>query len=72
MQNENCVGEFKVYHCIIHQETLHGKALKMEHVVNTGAQTVHFIRTRGLNYRQFDAGFSCGSMTSFTTPGCAG
>lgn len=34
MRNKNCAGELTVYHCIIHQETLCGKALKMERVMN--------------------------------------
>ena len=40
MQEENCTGELTACHCIIHQETLCGKVLKMEHVINTVTQTV--------------------------------
>ncbi|XP_061092579.1 protein FAM200A-like [Conger conger] len=43
MQEENCTGELKVYHCIIHKETLCGKVLKMEHLMSTVTQTVNFI-----------------------------
>ncbi|XP_058025772.1 general transcription factor II-I repeat domain-containing protein 2-like [Ahaetulla prasina] len=53
MKSENCIGELIVYHSIIHQETLCGKALKMEHVMNTVTQIVNFIRVKGLNHCQF-------------------
>lgn len=36
---ENCTGELTAYHCIIHQETLCGKVLKMEHVMITVTQS---------------------------------
>uniref|UniRef100_A0A3B4GZR3 DUF4371 domain-containing protein n=1 Tax=Pundamilia nyererei TaxID=303518 RepID=A0A3B4GZR3_9CICH len=45
MQEENCTGELTAYHCIIHQETLCGKVLKMEHVMITVT----------LNHRQFQS-----------------
>ncbi|KAK7888727.1 hypothetical protein WMY93_024287 [Mugilogobius chulae] len=55
MQSEGNAGELTAYHCIIHQETLCGKVLGMEHVMNTVTQTVNFIRARGLNHRQFQS-----------------
>ena len=50
---ENHAGELTVYHCIIHQESLCGKALKIEHVMSTIARVVNLIRAKGFNYRQF-------------------
>ena len=41
------------YHCIIHQENLCAKSLKIESVMNVVIKTVNFIRSRGLNHRQF-------------------
>lgn len=57
MPEENCAGELTVDHCIIHQESLCGKALKMEHVMTTVTQVVNFIRAKGLNQE-------CGSAYS--------
>ncbi|KAJ8001251.1 hypothetical protein DPEC_G00192390 [Dallia pectoralis] len=53
MQDENVTGELTAYHCIIHQESLCGKALKMDHVMSIITGAVNFIRARGLNHRQF-------------------
>lgn len=55
MREENVVGELTAYYCIIHQESLCGKALKMEHVMSTITRAVKFIRAKGLNHRQFKA-----------------
>ncbi|XP_065673916.1 general transcription factor II-I repeat domain-containing protein 2A-like [Hydra vulgaris] len=41
------------YHCIIHQEQLCAKVLKMKNVMELVIHTVNFIRSRGLNHRQF-------------------
>ena len=53
MQDENVTSELTAYHCIIHQESLCGKAFKMEHVMSIITRAVNFIRARGLNHRQF-------------------
>ena len=55
MQGENVTGEPTAYHCIIHQEPLCGKALKMKHVMTIIMRAVNFIRAKGLNYCQFKA-----------------
>jgi hypothetical protein len=41
------------YHCIIHQQNLCGKDLGFENVMSVVVKTVNFIRSRGLNHRQF-------------------
>ncbi|XP_076827101.1 general transcription factor II-I repeat domain-containing protein 2 [Brachyhypopomus gauderio] len=55
MREENVTDELTAYHCIIHQESLCGKALKMEHVMSTITRAVNTIRAKGLNHRQFKA-----------------
>ena len=42
-----------VLHCIIHQENLCVKVLKFKHVMSTVVTCINFIKSRGLNYRQF-------------------
>ena len=41
------------YHCIVHQENLCTKALKMDNVMQIIIETVNFIRVKGLNPRKF-------------------
>ena len=39
--------------CIIHQENLCGKSVKMQNVMSVVVKTMNFVRARGLNHRQF-------------------
>ena len=41
------------YHCIIHQEALAAQSLEMKHVMEIDVKTVNFLKSRGLNHRQF-------------------
>uniref|UniRef100_A0A6P7HAL3 General transcription factor II-I repeat domain-containing protein 2A-like n=1 Tax=Diabrotica virgifera virgifera TaxID=50390 RepID=A0A6P7HAL3_DIAVI len=41
------------FHCIIHQENLCAKSLKMDHVMKVVIKIVNFIKSQGLNHRQF-------------------
>lgn len=40
-------------HCIVHQENLCEKSLKFTHVMDTVVSCVNYIKSRGLNHRQF-------------------
>lgn len=48
-------GNFKLmkYHCIVHQENLCSKSLKIDNVMKIIIETVNFIRSNALNHRQF-------------------
>ena len=46
-------SELVVCHCIIHQENLCAHSLKLSHVMSTVVSTINFIKSRGLNSRQF-------------------
>lgn len=54
VQAANGGQDFWTFHCILHQEALCCKTLKMDHVMSVVVQTVNFIRARGLNHRQFE------------------
>ena len=45
--------KFVKVHCIIHQENLCSKSIRMQNVMEIVVKTVNFIRARGLNHRQF-------------------
>ena len=51
----NKVGNDSVmrFHCIIHQENLCAKSLKMQNVISIVIKTVNFIRSKGLRHREF-------------------
>jgi len=41
------------FHCIIHQENLAAKILRMDNVLQVVKETVNYIRSRGLKHQQF-------------------
>lgn len=55
-QKEVCPSsKFHHIHCIIHQEVLCSKVINMNHVLQFVKKAVNFIRSRGLNQRQFSS-----------------
>ena len=54
VQPANGGHDFWTFHCILHQEALCCKSLKMDNVLKVVIQTVNLIRSRGLNPHQFD------------------
>uniref|UniRef100_A0A9J7YT13 SPIN-DOC-like zinc-finger domain-containing protein n=1 Tax=Cyprinus carpio carpio TaxID=630221 RepID=A0A9J7YT13_CYPCA len=46
-------SDLVVCHCIIHQESLCAHSLKLHSVMTTVVSTINFIKSRGLNSRQF-------------------
>ena len=42
-----------VCHCIVHQENLCSQSLRLNHVMSTGVSFITFVKSRGLNSRQF-------------------
>ena len=55
MKKDPDFGCFVSYHCIIHQESLCGKKMKLESVMTVVVKIVNFIRAQTLNHRQFHA-----------------
>ena len=41
------------FHCIIHQEIICKRVLKLKHVISVVTNVVNFIRERALNHKQF-------------------
>ncbi|XP_029657193.1 general transcription factor II-I repeat domain-containing protein 2-like [Octopus sinensis] len=46
-------SSFAHFHCIIHQQYLCSKILKMENIISLVTKTVNYIRGHPLNHRQF-------------------
>lgn len=53
MKEKEIHSDLMKYHCIIHQQNLIGKYLGFDHVMKKVVKAVNFIRSRGLNHRQF-------------------
>ncbi|XP_065818648.1 general transcription factor II-I repeat domain-containing protein 2 [Labrus bergylta] len=52
---EESVDPAVVLHCIVHQQALCSKCLKYEHVMSVVLKCINYIRSRGLQHRQFRA-----------------
>ncbi|KAJ0181964.1 hypothetical protein K1T71_002686 [Dendrolimus kikuchii] len=48
-------GDLIALHCIIHQQNLSSKSIRLQNFMNVVVKTINFIRSRGLNHRQFKA-----------------
>jgi hypothetical protein len=60
-----------LYHCLIHQKNLCAKSVNMTSVVTAVAKLVNYIRSKGLNHRQFqqflsDMGSENGDVLYYT------
>ncbi|CAK1578448.1 unnamed protein product [Parnassius mnemosyne] len=54
LQEKNINAEYLMqFHCIIHQEALCSKKIEFQNVMKVVVSTVNFIKSRGLNHRQF-------------------
>lgn len=54
LQEKNINAEdLMQFHCIIHQQALCSKRIEFQNVMKVVVSTVHFIKSRGLNHRQF-------------------
>ncbi|XP_071052939.1 general transcription factor II-I repeat domain-containing protein 2-like [Onthophagus taurus] len=54
LQEKNINAEdLMQFHCIIHQEALCSKKIEFQNVMKVVVSTVNFIKSRGLNHRQF-------------------
>ena len=55
VQDTNGGCDFWTFHCILHQEALCCKSLRMNNVMEVVVRTLNFIRSRGMNHRQFES-----------------
>ena len=47
--------EILSYHCLIHQQQIFAQKLNMKHLITDLVMAINFIRSRGLNHREFKA-----------------
>ena len=53
LKEKNISDNIVIFYCIIHQQNLCAKLLKFKHVMGPVIEAANFIRSRGLNHRQF-------------------